>query len=88
VALAASLSWHFANADTEVSFVAQGHPVIPDVYGFLRYLALAQPQSGPSVLEDLQVSDDYNIILTARARGSIPTALWSCSYLLFMGHGK
>jgi uncharacterized protein (DUF58 family) len=88
VALAASLSWHFANADTDVSFVAQGHAVNPDVYGFLRYLALVQPESGPSVLEGLQVSDDYNIILTARARGSIPTALWSCSYLLFMGHGR
>ena len=39
----------------------------------------------PSVVESLQPSDDYNIILTTRPRGSIPTALWACSYFVFIG---
>lgn len=29
--------------------------------------------------------DQYNIVLTARARGSVPTALWNCSYFFFVG---
>jgi len=37
------------------------------------------------VVERLQPSDDYNIILTSRARGGIPTTLWACSYFVFLG---
>jgi hypothetical protein len=29
-------------------------------------------------------SDQYNIVVTARPRGSVPTALWSCSYFVFL----
>jgi len=85
VALAASLSWHFAGEDTEMSFVAPGYAGGEDIYRFLTYLALAEPQAGPSVIDSLKPSDDYNIILTARPHGSIPTALWACSYFLFLG---
>jgi uncharacterized protein (DUF58 family) len=28
-------------------------------------------------------SDAYNIVITARPRGSLPTALWNCSYFVF-----
>jgi hypothetical protein len=28
-------------------------------------------------------SDDYNIVITARQRGSLPTALWNSSYFIF-----
>jgi uncharacterized protein (DUF58 family) len=85
VALAASLSWHFAAGNTEISFVAQGYDGDPNIYRFLSYLAVVNPQPLPSVVDRLQPSDDYNIILTARPRGSIPTPLWACSYLVFMG---
>ena len=85
VELAASLSWHFAGENTEVSFVAPGCPSGADVYGFLAYLAVVEPQSQESVIDRLQPSDDYNIILTARPRGSISTALWACSYFVFIG---
>jgi uncharacterized protein (DUF58 family) len=85
VALAASLSWHFAGENTEISFVSQGYSGEPDIYRFLAHLAVAQPQPLPSVVESLQPSEDYNIILTTRARGSIPTALWACSYFVFIG---
>jgi len=29
-------------------------------------------------------SEQYNIVLTARPRGSLPTPLWNCSYFIFM----
>jgi uncharacterized protein (DUF58 family) len=85
VALAASLSWHFAGENTEISFVSQGYSGEPDLYRFLTHLAVVQPQALPSVVDGLQPSDDYNIILTTRARGGIPTALWACSYFVFIG---
>ncbi|MGB7583516.1 MAG: DUF58 domain-containing protein [Terriglobales bacterium] len=85
VALAASLSWHFAGEDTEMSFVAQGYDGAPDLYRFLAYLAAVSPQAAPSAVNGLQPSDDYNIIFTTQPRGSIPTALWACSYFVFMG---
>jgi uncharacterized protein (DUF58 family) len=84
VALAASLGWHFAEEPTEMSFAAPGYGGSADIYEFLRYLALVEPRAGDSVLEDLEVTDDYNVILTARPRGSIPTRLWACSYFIFM----
>jgi len=84
IALAASLSWHFAAQNTDISFVSQGYIGDSDIYRFLAHLAIAQPQSSPSVIESLQPSDDYNIILTTRARGSLPTALWACSYFVFV----
>jgi uncharacterized protein (DUF58 family) len=34
---------------------------------------------------DLGSGGEYNIILTARPRGSLPTALWNCSYFIFLG---
>ena len=84
VALAASLSWHFAGENTDISFAAPGYEEEADIYSFLAYLAVVQPQNGHSVLDDLRPSDDYNIIFTTRAHGTIPTALWSCSYLVFL----
>jgi uncharacterized protein (DUF58 family) len=85
VTLAASLSWHFAGENTEISFASQGYSGEPDLYRFLAHLAVAQPQPLPSVVDGLQPSEDYNIILTTRARGSVPTALWACSYFIFIG---
>jgi uncharacterized protein (DUF58 family) len=84
IALAASLSWHFAGQNADVSFVSQGYSGGPDLYRFLSHLAVAEPQPLPSVIDSLQPSEDYNIILTTRPRGSIPTALWACSYFVFI----
>jgi len=86
VALAASLGWHFAGENTEISFVAQGDSGGANIYQFLAYLALVEPQPLPSVIESLEVSDDYNIVFTTRRRGTIPTALWACSYFVFIGN--
>lgn len=85
VALAASLGWHFSSENTDISFVAPGYEGDPDIYRFLGYLALVEPKEGPSVIDRLPLSDDYNIILTARQRGTVPTRLWACSYFVFVG---
>jgi len=83
VELAASLGWYFAARDTDMSFLAPDYRG-NDIYHFLRYLALVEPRSGPSVLDTLVHSDDYNVILTTRPHGTIPTTLWNCSYFLFI----
>jgi uncharacterized protein (DUF58 family) len=84
VGLAASLAWHFAAENTELSFVAQNYSGVPDIYQFLAYLATAEPQPGSSALESLPFSDDYNVVLTTKSHGTIPTALWTCSYFIFL----
>jgi len=33
---------------------------------------------------DPGATGEYNIVLTARPRGSLPTALWNCSYFVFL----
>jgi uncharacterized protein (DUF58 family) len=87
VALAASLGWHFANEDADLSFVAQGYKGDPDIYQFLAHLALVEPKAEGSVIDKLPVSGDYNIVLTTRPRGSIPTPLWNSSYMIFLADG-
>jgi hypothetical protein len=88
VRLAASLAWHFARGNTEISFVAPGYDGGPDIYRFLAYLAEVKPGSASSLVEHLPSSDEYNIILTARPRGTIPTSLWASSYFVFIGQEK
>ena len=88
VALAASLAWHFAGTNTELSFAAADKVDFTDVYSFLHYLALVQPQEGVSILEDLPETADYNLVLTAKGRGSLPTELWANSYVIFMDKRK
>jgi len=85
VSLAASLVWHFAGENSQLSFVAPGYQGGPDVYRFLTYLAMVQPNLKTSVLDKLPPSNDFDVILTARARGTIPTALWTQGYVLFIG---
>ena len=84
VTLAASLAWHFTSQHAETSFAAQGYSGPADLYQFLAYLAVIEPKPGKSVIDDLRVSDDYNIVLTTRPRGTMPTRLWSCSYFVFV----
>ena len=56
--------------------------------------ATRAPQAGilrdvlrENVLRDLNLGStgEYNIVLTARPRGSLPTALWNSSYFIFIG---
>ena len=82
VGLAASLGWHFHHEDVEVSFVAPGLEPTEDVFAFLRYLALVEPQEATPVFERLRASDDYNVIVSARGRDGIPAGLAGRSYVI------
>ena len=84
VSLTASLVWHFAGENSQLSFVAPGYQGGPDVYRFLTYLALVEPSASESVVDKLPSSNDFDLIVTARARGTIPTALWARGYVLFI----
>ncbi len=83
VSLVASLSWHFAQENAELSFVAPGYTGQADIYRFLGHLATIKPASEPSLLDSLPLSDDYNLVVTFRPRGTIPARLWACSYFVF-----
>jgi len=45
---------------------------------------VVEPWKGDSILDTLQLSDDYNLILTARPNGSIPASFRACSYFVFV----
>ena len=56
-------------------FAAPGFAPSSDVWGFLRYLALAQPASGRSVFDGLPDTGEFNLIVTARPEASLPHVL-------------
>jgi uncharacterized protein (DUF58 family) len=85
VHLAASLGWHFHHEDVEISYVAPGLEPTPDVFAFLHYLALAEPQEATSVFERLPASEDYNVIVTSRDRSQLPPILAARSYVISLG---
>jgi uncharacterized protein (DUF58 family) len=88
VRLAASLAWHFYHEDVEVSFVAPGLEPTADVFIFLRYLALVEPQQATAIFSRLRPSEDYNLIVTAHTAAEIPSALAARSYVISMGTGR
>lgn len=111
VTLAASLAWHFSSQNAEVSFLIPGRSRTTDVYEFLGWLAVIEPEKrgqgsreqgtaetsnaplaenqerSNTVHSTLNLTDsgEYNIILTARPRGSLPSDLWNSSYFVFLG---
>ena len=99
VNLAASLAWHFSTQDAEVSFVVPGQGRGTDLHEFLAQLAVIEPlgatRPGQAPWAGRQREDalpeiglgngEYNIVLTARPHGSLPTAWWNCSYFVFLG---
>ena len=99
VNLAASLAWHFSSQAAEVSFFITGRGRGADLHEFLAQLAVIEPQTGSEaapgppaqgpqagLLRDLDLGStgEYNIVLTAQPRGSLPTAWWNCSYFVFL----
>jgi len=96
VDLAASLAWHFSTQDAEVSFLIPGRPRSRDLHEFLAWLAIIQPVGSKSakgeaekpadLLHEVSTgpADEYNIVITARPRGTVPTALWNSSYFVFL----
>ena len=88
IKLASSLAWHFADGATDISFAAPGYLGMGahEALSFLRYLAVAQPAAQKLPLESLASRDAYNLVITARKRGSIPTQLWTSAYFIFIGN--
>ena len=94
VDLAASLAWHFSEQDAEVAFQVAGRARSGEVHEFLAQLAVVEPRrtvTHPDTLGSLDPTlhktgsnGEYNIVLTARPRGSLPTSLWNCSYFVFL----
>jgi uncharacterized protein (DUF58 family) len=93
VTLCACLAWHFYEIDSAIGFRAADTsielaPAEENIYAVLRQLALfeARPASDSrdfldSLAEETEV---FKIILTSRPRGSIPTSMWTSSYMVFL----
>jgi len=93
VTLCASLAWHFLERNALLQFrsAEMDTPLAPaeeNIYGILRYLALAQalpPDPEHKLLADLAASPElFKIIVTSQPRGSIPANLWHTSYVIFV----
>jgi uncharacterized protein (DUF58 family) len=91
VALCASLAWHFYEINSVLAFRCGAFetPMAPAseiIYEILRHLASAAPaDSDRSIIGGLvDMPQTFKIILTAQPRGSIPTSLWSTSYIAFL----
>ncbi len=93
VTLCASLAWHFHEIDSVLAFRTAGFetPMAPAgeiIYDILDRLATIAPQpaqAGHTFLAELaNWPQIFKIILTNQPRGSIPTSLWSSSYILFV----
>lgn len=57
------------------------------VYDVLHHLALVEAEHAddtPLLQQLVAESGTFKIVLTARPQGSIPTSLWSSSYIVFM----
>ena len=93
VTFCACLAWHFFEIDAHLQFLTDGFetimaPSAEVIYPTLEALALIEPIIGASSSSLLSAIASaprtYNIIITAQPHGSIPTSLWSSSYLVFM----
>ena len=89
VQMAASLAWHFSNHEAELSFLLPGSSRMRDLHEFLSALAVVKPLAvapakDPLCEMDLESGDQYNIVVTSRRRGTVPTALWNSSYFVFV----
>ncbi len=92
VSLCACLAWHFYQVNAEMAFHIEREmipmgPASESIYDILRELALVQPRSAAGAAKPLEAlagdRHSFKIILTSQPRGSIPSGLWSSSYILF-----
>jgi uncharacterized protein (DUF58 family) len=84
ISLAATLACHFAQENVDLAFGGSEYEGGQHLDDFLRHLALIEPRLSDWVLESMPVSSDFNIIFTSRKPGSIPNAIWECSYVIYM----
>lgn len=84
VSMAASLAWHLSAERIELSYAAPAYDGAPQLNDFLLYLTLVEPVSAPSILEALHPSDDFNVIITGRRRGTLPASVAENSHVIYM----
>ncbi len=93
VSLAACIAWHFFEVRAEMQFctprlstpMSSAAEIIYDVLRELAYVDPDRKNSGAAFLESLvPMHESFKIVLTSQAQGSIPTALWSSSYFIFL----
>lgn len=93
VSVCASLAWHFYESNSLLQFrgATIETPLAPAdqiIFSVLRYLALEQPlppDPKQALMADLAASPElFKIIVTSQPRGSIPAAVWSSSYVVFL----
>jgi uncharacterized protein (DUF58 family) len=85
VSMAASLACHFNTENIDLSYAGSCYDGGLRLADYLSFLAIVQPDSrDPQFLDALPVSQDYNVILTSRKPGSLPSALWHSSYVIYM----
>ncbi len=93
VTLCASLAWHFHESNSLLQFRTAGAethlaPAGEIIFDVLRLLAFSQPVTEPgesTLISSLGNDPDlFKIILTSQPRGSIPTSVWSSSYIIFL----
>jgi len=94
VNICASLAWHFYERNSVMQFRSAGietsvAPTGETIFLILRHLATAQPlppDPQQALMADLAASPDlFKLILTSQPHGSIPAAVWSSSYVVFLG---
>jgi uncharacterized protein (DUF58 family) len=93
VTLCASLAWQFYQINSVLGFrtADMETPMAPAseiIYEVLRNLAVAEStetERGRPLLDELtDLPQTFKIVVTAKPHGSIPTSLWSSSYILFL----
>lgn len=93
VVMAACIAWHFNEINSALQFRTNRFetrmaPAGEIIYDALREMATIQPDSsatGGKFLDDLASEHEiFKIIITARPQHTIPTALWSSSYFIFL----
>ena len=93
VSLAACIAWQFNELGSAMQFrtdrvTTAMAPAGEIIYETLRALALIEPNNsahGGAFLDNLAAERDvFKIILTSRPQRTIPTALWTSSYFVFI----
>ena len=93
VSMAACIAWHFNEINSVLQFRTNrfATPMAPAeeiIYDALRELATIRADEsavGGAFLDTLASENEiFKIIITARPQNTIPTALWSSSYFLFI----
>jgi uncharacterized protein (DUF58 family) len=93
VSFCACLAWHFSEIESVMGFRSPGveipvGPATENIFGILKQLATIERRtnkSGSDFLAELSRDTSvFKIVLTSQPRGSIPTALWSSAYMVFL----